>query len=121
MRRSVAHKTQVCRSKVKVTFQGQISNITHLYIIFVQSISLYSIKGFSNNYAEMFTSMRRCATRNIQVCLPKVKVTFQDQTPNIAYMKADACPQHNFVNYQRKQTSQLKDKVTVQGQTLNIA
>ena len=73
-------------------FKVKVSNITHLYVIFVQSISLYSIKGFSNNYAEIFTSKRRSVAHNNQVCLPKVKVTLQGRTFNIDSVKADAFP-----------------------------
>ena len=80
MRRCVASNSQALRSKVKVTFRGQMSNYCSECCVW--SITSSLIMGFQNKWAQMFTIMRRCAASISQALRSKVKVTLRGQRSN---------------------------------------
>ena len=69
--------TQVCSSKVKVILRGKRSKVGPLF--HVPSITLPFLDGFSNDLAEMLTTMSRCVTGKTQVYSSNVKVLLRGQ------------------------------------------
>ena len=65
--------TQPCQHKVKVTVQGQGLSLEFC----VRSVSPIPVEGFSFNFGQVFTLVRRCAELITQPCQLMVKVTVQ--------------------------------------------
>jgi hypothetical protein len=70
----------MCQLKVKVTIEGQISNIIkYKTACHVRSVSPTQTERFSPNLAQMFTFSRGCAEPMLPVCQLNVKITIEGQ------------------------------------------
>ena len=89
VRRCAEPKTQLCRLKVKVTFQ--VHGIC-LSISCLHQISWANLKDFHKTLVKSFISVRRCAEPSTQLRRLKVNVTVHDHGLNPSF----SCPLHIF-------------------------
>jgi hypothetical protein len=134
LRWCVTHKNHVRPPEVKVTVQGQTSNICSYAGRCLSGAHLCCL------LAEAFNKMRKSVMHNNQFCTSKIKAIIQGQRFNISSLFTGACPEHNFFDMNgfsnhlaeifsifrqyvthKNQVCLPKVKVIFQGQTFNIA